>query len=95
MLRQIVINGVPAGVQNSIISVANVFVQAHINTFGATAVAGCGSYSKIEGFGFLPGYLLCSGTYTFISQNLAQGNTSGPEREQLSEQCARFRLQNW
>ena len=39
MLRQIVINGVPAGVQNSIISVANIFVQAHINTFGATAVA--------------------------------------------------------
>lgn len=39
MLRQIVKNGVPAGIQNSIISVANVFVQSNINAFGATAVA--------------------------------------------------------
>lgn len=70
MLRQIVINGVPAGVQNSIISVANVFVQAHINTFGATAVAGCGSYSKIEGFGFLPVTCFALALTTFISQNL-------------------------
>ena len=70
MLRQIVVNGVPAGVQNSIISVANVFVQAHINTFGATAVAGCGSYSKIEGFGFLPVTCFALALTTFISQNL-------------------------
>lgn len=70
MLRQIVVNGVPAGVQNSIISVANVFVQANINTFGATAVAGCGSYSKIEGFGFLPVTCFALALTTFISQNL-------------------------
>lgn len=70
MLRQIVINGVPAGIQNSIISVANVFVQANINSFGATAVAGCGSYSKIEGFGFLPVTCFALALTTFISQNL-------------------------
>ena len=70
MLRQIVVNGVPAGVQNSIISVANVFVQANINTFGATAVAGCGSYSKIEGFGFLPVTCFALALTTFVSQNL-------------------------
>lgn len=70
MLKQIVINGVPAGVQNSIISVANVFVQSNINTFGATAVAGCGSYSKIEGFGFLPVTCFSQALTTFIGQNL-------------------------
>lgn len=70
MLRQIIINGVPAGIQNSIISVANVFVQSNINTFGATAVAGCGSYSKIEGFGFLPVTCFALALTTFISQNL-------------------------
>ena len=70
MLRQIVVNGVPAGVQNSIISVANVFVQSNINTFGATAVAGCGSYSKIEGFGFLPVTCFALALTTFTSQNL-------------------------
>lgn len=70
MLRLIVKNGVPAGIQNSIISVANVFVQSNINAFGATAVAGCGSYSKIEGFGFLPITCFALALTTFISQNL-------------------------
>ncbi len=70
MLKKIVVNGVPAGLQNSIISVANVFVQANINTFGATAVAGCGSYSKIEGFAFLPVTCFALALTTFISQNL-------------------------
>ena len=70
LLRQIISNGVPAGVQNSIISVANVFVQATINQFGQMAVAGCGSYAKIQGFGFLPVTCFAMALTTFISQNL-------------------------
>ena len=70
MMRQIVSNGVPTGIMNSIISVANVFVQANINTFGQMAVAGCGSYSKIEGFGFLPVTCFSMALATFTSQNL-------------------------
>ena len=53
-LRAVVTQGVPSGVQNSVISLANVIVQANINAFGADAMAGCGAYSKIEGFAFLP-----------------------------------------
>ena len=34
MLKRVLTNGLPAGFQNSIISVANVFVQANINQFG-------------------------------------------------------------
>lgn len=41
MLRQIISNGLPAGLQNSIIALANVIVQSNINTFGQMAVAGC------------------------------------------------------
>ena len=70
MLPQIVANGLPTGVQNSIISLANVFVQSNINKFGALAVAGCGSYAKIEGFGFLPVTCFSMALTTFISQNL-------------------------
>ena len=54
MLKQIIQNGVPSGFQNSVIAIANVFVQSNINAFGKMAMAGCGSYSKIEGFAFLP-----------------------------------------
>ncbi len=70
MLRQIISYGLPAGLQNSIISLANVFVQANINQFGEMAVAGCGSYIKIQGFGFLPVTCFAMALTTFISQNL-------------------------
>ena len=53
-LRQLLTLGIPSGVQNSIIAIANVVVQSSINLYGPMAMAGCGSYSKIEGFGFLP-----------------------------------------
>lgn len=70
MLRQIISNGLPAGFQNSIIAFANVIVQSNINKFGKMAVAGCGTYSKIEGFGFLPITCFALALTTFISQNL-------------------------
>lgn len=70
MLKQIISNGLPAGLQNSIISLANVVVQSNINKFGQMAVPGYGSYSKIEGFGFLPITCFAMALTTFISQNL-------------------------
>lgn len=70
MLKQIISYGLPAGIQNSIISVANVVVQSNINAFGANAMAGCGAYSKIEGFGFLPITCFAQSLTTFIGQNL-------------------------
>ena len=70
MLKQIIANGLPAGSQNSIIAFANVIVQSNINKFGKMAVAGCGAYSKIEGFGFLPITCFSMALTTFISQNL-------------------------
>ena len=70
MLGQIISNGLPSGIQNSIISLANVVVQSNINKFGEMAMAGSGSYAKIEGFGFLPITCFAMALTTFISQNL-------------------------
>ena len=70
LLKKITSQGVPSGVQNSIIAIANVVVQSNINTFGSDAMAGCGSYSKIEGFGFLPINSFALALATFIGQNL-------------------------
>lgn len=70
MLKLIVQNGIPAGIQNSIIAIANVFVQSQINVFGADAMAGSGSYFKVEGFAFMPVTCFCQTLTTFISQNL-------------------------
>lgn len=65
--------GLPSGIQNSVIAIANVVVQSNINAFGDNAMAGCGSYSKVEGFVFLPIMSLTMAMTTFISQNLGAG----------------------
>lgn len=69
-LKDIIRFGLPSGVQNSMISVANVFVQSSINSFGSAAMAGCGAYSKLEGFAFLPVVCFSQALSTFVGQNL-------------------------
>jgi len=70
LLGQILRLGLPSGVQNSVISIANLVVQTNINAFGDIAMAGCGSYFKVEGFVFLPITCLTMAITTFVSQNL-------------------------
>ena len=73
MLREIVRNGLPSGVQNSVIAFANVIVQSQINSFGKLAMAAYGTHAKIEGFAFLPITSFNMASTTFISQNLGAG----------------------
>ena len=73
MLHGVILQGLPSGIQNSVISLANVIVQANINSFGALAMAGCGSYSKVEGFAFLPVTCFSMALATFVSQNVGAG----------------------
>ena len=68
--KNIVRYGLPSGVQNSVIAMANLVVQTNINSFGKAAMAGCGSYSKIEGFAFLPITCFAQALSTFVGQNL-------------------------
>ena len=70
MMRQILSQGLPSGVQNSVISIGNLVVQANINSFGAYAISGHGAYSKIEGLVFLPIMSISMALPTFVSQNL-------------------------
>lgn len=69
-LLDIIRYGIPSGVQNSVIALANVVVQTNINSFGESAMAGCGSYSKLEGFAFLPVTCFTQALSTFVGQNL-------------------------
>ena len=69
-LKLIVRYGLPSGIQNSVIAIANVVVQSNINAFGTMAVAGCGAYSKVEGFAFLPITSFTISLTTFVGQNL-------------------------
>lgn len=70
MFLEILRYGLPSGIQNSVISLANVMVQAQINSFGKFATAAYGSHTKIEGFAFLPIMSFTAAISTFVSQNL-------------------------
>ncbi len=74
LLKEIIRYGLPSGVQNSVIAIANLVVQTNINTFSSTAVAGSGAYSKIEGFAFIPITSFSMALTTCISQNLGARN---------------------
>ena len=70
MLYEIVRLGLPSGMQNAIVSFSNVIVQSNINAFGSLAMAGCGSYTKIDGFAILPVMSYSMALTTFTGQNM-------------------------
>ena len=86
LLAEIIRYGLPSGVQNSVISLANVIVQSQINTFGKLAMAAYGTHAKIEGFAFLPITSFNMASTTFISQNL------GARQYDRAKKGARFSI---
>jgi len=77
VLKKIITLGLPSGVQNSVNSMANLVVQANINAFGALAMGGCGSYSKLQGFVFVPVLSMALALTTYVGQNMGANK---PER---------------
>lgn len=70
MMFEIIRIGLPSGLQNAVVSFSNVIVQSNINAFGSLAMAGCGSYTKIDGFAILPVMSFSMALTTFTGQNM-------------------------
>ncbi|MDO4977632.1 MAG: MATE family efflux transporter [Eubacteriales bacterium] len=70
ILQKIVMQGLPAGIQYSALSIGNLVVQSHVNSFGEYAMAGLGAHAKIEGFVFIPIMSVSTALATFVSQNI-------------------------
>ncbi len=85
-MKDIIRFGLPSGIQNSIISFANVIVQTNINSFGSETMSGCGTYAKLEGYAFLPITCFTMAVTTFVSQNL------GAQQYERAKKGARFSL---
>lgn len=62
--------GLPSAMQNAVVSLSNVVVQANINGFGKVAMAGAGSYMKIDGFAIMPVMSFSMALTTFVGQNM-------------------------
>ena len=73
IMKEVIAQGIPTGLQNSVISIGNTVIQANVNHFGAAAMAGQGAYARIEGLAFLPITCMSMSLPTFVSQNLGAG----------------------
>lgn len=73
ILWEVVRIGAPAGLQNLVITLSNVFVQYKINGFGVDSVAAFASYFKVELLNYLPIVAFGQAMMTFSGQNIGAG----------------------
>ena len=83
IMLEVIRQGLPSGIQNSVISIGNMVVQTNINSFGAFAMSGHGAYAKIEGVVFMPITSMSMTLPTYISQNLGAGKTDRAKKGAL------------
>lgn len=73
-LKRTIEIGLPSALQNAVVSFSNIIMQTNINVFGAYAMAGSGSYTKIDGFVILPVISMSMALTTFVGQNKGANN---------------------
>ena len=61
--------GLPAAIQNAVISFSNLLIQAGVNSYGTNVVAGFSAYMKVDGFNILPILSFSMAATTFVGQN--------------------------
>lgn len=69
ILLEVICIGAPAGLQNLVITLSNVFVQYKVNGFGVDAIAAFASYFKVELLNYLPIVAIGQAMMTFSGQN--------------------------
>ncbi len=70
ILSEVLRIGVPAGLQNMVITLSNIFVQTAINGLGVTVIAAFTVYFKVELVIYLPIVAFGQAATTFVGQNM-------------------------
>lgn len=86
-LRGIIRIGIPAGLNGIMFSLSNVIIQAAVNSFKETAIAGNTASANIEVFFFLVVSSLEQGLVSFTGQNIGAGNHKRIDRAVFSAHC--------
>lgn len=73
-LREILLLGIPTGLQSSLFSVTNMMLQSAINGFGSVVVNGSTVSSQIEGYVYALNSSLSTTALTAVGQNYGAGN---------------------
>ncbi len=73
MLGRISVIAVPSILQQSFISIGNIFIQVLVNGYGSAAIAGYSAAIKLNTFGIASFTTLANGISSFTAQNLGAG----------------------
>lgn len=73
MLRRISLIAIPSILQQSFISVGNIFIQSLVNSFGSSVIAGYSAAIKLNTFSITCFTTLGNGVSSFTAQNLGGG----------------------
>lgn len=73
-LKKIVRIGLPAGIQASMFSLSNAFIQSFINSFGEVVMSGCAAVGNIESFCYTTENAFHQCAVNFVGQNVGAGN---------------------
>lgn len=74
--RAVLLLGIPTGIQNAIFAIANLFVQASVNSFDAVMVSGNSAAANADTIIFNVLNAFYTACASFIGQNLGAGNKS-------------------
>lgn len=74
ILKQIVIIGLPTGIQASLYGFANLFIQSGVNSHGTDVVAAYTAFGKIDAIFWNSSGALGTAVLTFTGQNFGAGN---------------------
>ena len=73
-LKEILLIGIPAGIQSSFFSLSNTVLQSSVNFYGETAIAGNAAAGNIEGFSYVSMNAFYQSTLTGVGQNYGAKN---------------------
>lgn len=73
ILKNISKIAIPSIIQQSIVSVGNLFVQALVNSYGAIIIAGYAAATKVDSITILPMSNMSNAISTFTGQNIGAG----------------------
>ena len=70
LIRLIFKIGLPAGIQQTLVSLSALTVSSLVNRFGSTVVAGFGAAARIDHFAFMPAMSIGMAVSALVAQNL-------------------------
>ena len=73
-LKKVLLIGIPAGVQGSVFSISNAFLQSGVNSFGEIAMAGSAATANIESLLYVTVASFHSAATTFTSRFMGEGS---------------------